>query len=51
VRGGGFSIVTFTELPQGLLTVYRTYYPDTLPFGTKQFTNKNVVSLHDGNNF
>lgn len=30
VRGGGFSVVTFVNLPQGLLTVYRTYDPDTI---------------------
>lgn len=47
VRGGGFSVVTFVNLPQGLLTVYRTYDPDTkLPH--RVFTNKAFASLYDG---
>jgi hypothetical protein len=45
VRGGGFSVVTFETLPQGLLIVYGTYIPEAMTGTDSLLTGIKIVLM------
>ena len=48
VRGGGFSVVAFDGLPQGLVILYGMCSINGNPTMTRQVVNRISYSTHDG---